>query len=212
VSEHARVCSYARFGTGTSDAPPVVQTFTTEADGLHELLQVAGEPGPYVLVGHSIGGSEAVAFASRFADELEGLLLLDATPIGWPAAVCAVPDDGSEPAAGFRDTCSAVSDPEENPERVDARAAFAEVDRISSLGDLPMIVASRGDLSHPGLADWIDAGLAREWTDGQARWASLSSAAELVTIRDTGHYIQLDQPQVAIDRILSLLPGASTSR
>jgi pimeloyl-ACP methyl ester carboxylesterase len=212
VSERARVCSYARFGTGTSDAPPRVQTFTTQAADLHELLRVAGEPGPYVLVGHSFGGAEAVAFAARFTDEVAGLLLLDATPVGWPDAVCAVPDDGSEAAAGFRDTCAAISDPEKNPERVDATAAFAQVDSLGALGDRPLIVASRGDLSHPGLAAWIDAGLAREWTDGQAHWASLSSAAEVVTVRDTSHYIQLDQPRVVIDQILSLLPGAPTSR
>jgi pimeloyl-ACP methyl ester carboxylesterase len=32
IAERARVCSYARFGTGTSDAPSTIQTFTTQAD------------------------------------------------------------------------------------------------------------------------------------------------------------------------------------
>src|SRR5262245_21353735 len=38
LSAEARVCSYDRFGTGTSDAPPADQTFTSEAADLHELL------------------------------------------------------------------------------------------------------------------------------------------------------------------------------
>ncbi len=62
ISEHAHVCSYARFGTGTSDAPSSTQTFETQAADLHALLHKAGEPGPYVVLGHSFGGAEAVTF------------------------------------------------------------------------------------------------------------------------------------------------------
>ena len=50
LSADSRVCSYDRFGTGTSDAPPADQTFTSEADDLHQLPQTAGEVGPYVVV------------------------------------------------------------------------------------------------------------------------------------------------------------------
>ena len=60
--EAPRVCAYARFGTGTSDPPLTTQTFTTQSDDLHALLEDAGEPGPYVVVGHSFGGAEAVTF------------------------------------------------------------------------------------------------------------------------------------------------------
>jgi pimeloyl-ACP methyl ester carboxylesterase len=61
----ARVCSHDRFGTSTSDAPPTDQTFTSEAADLHQLIQIAGEIRPYVVVGHSFGDAEAVAFTSR---------------------------------------------------------------------------------------------------------------------------------------------------
>ena len=60
-----------------------------------------GEPGPYVVVGHSYGGAQAVTFAASYPAEVDGLLLLDATPPTWTAAGCAVPDDGSEAAADF---------------------------------------------------------------------------------------------------------------
>ena len=60
ISQENRVCSYARFGTGTSDPPVSTQTFTTQATDLHALLTAAGEPSPYVVVGHSFGGAEAL--------------------------------------------------------------------------------------------------------------------------------------------------------
>jgi pimeloyl-ACP methyl ester carboxylesterase len=205
LSARARVCSYDRFGIGTSDAPPTDQTFTSEADDLHQLLQLAGEVGPYVVVGHSFGGAEAVAFTSRFSDAVEGVLLLDASPVTWPGAVCAVPDDGSQAAAGFVGICAAISDPARNPERLNAPVAFADVGSIESLGDIPMTVATRADLSYPGLPTAVASQLAAVWTEGQAHWASLSSAAKLITIADTSHNIQIDQPAAVVAQISALL-------
>ena len=205
LSAETRVCSYDRFGTGTSDAPPTDQTFTSEADDLHQLLQTAGEIGPYVVVGHSFGGAEAVAFTSRFSDEVEGVLLLDASPVTWPAATCAVPADGSQTAAVFAGICAAISDPGKNPERLNAPAAFADVASIESLGDVPMTVATRADLSYPDLPTTVESQLAGVWTEGQAHWASLSSAAKLITVPDTSHNIQIDQPGVVVDQISALL-------
>src|SRR5262249_50783552 len=118
LAEHTRVCTYSRFGTGSSDPPTAVQTFATEADDLHALLHSAGEPGPYSVVGPSFGGAEAVTFTQRYPGEVNGLLLLDASPPDWPAAVCAVSDDGSDAAAGFRQTCAMVSEPDGNPEQL----------------------------------------------------------------------------------------------
>ena len=106
VAQDARVCSSARFGTGTSDPPATVQTFRSQAADLHQALGSIGEPGPYVVVGHSFGGAEAVTFASMFGDEVAGLLLLDASPTTWPETVCAVPDDGSDTARSYQQACA----------------------------------------------------------------------------------------------------------
>src|ERR687893_2753882 len=55
VSNHTRVCSYDRAGMSWSEPGPKPRTFMRIADELHALLQAAGEQGPYVLVGHSVG-------------------------------------------------------------------------------------------------------------------------------------------------------------
>jgi pimeloyl-ACP methyl ester carboxylesterase len=204
LAQRARVCSYSRFGTGQSDAAPVDQTFTTQADDLHTLLHGVGEVGPYLLVGHSFGGPEAVAFTGRFPDEVDGLVLVDASPVAWPAAVCAVPDDGSEGAAGFRQTCALISDAANNPERLSAPSAFAEVGAIGSLGDVPMTVLTAAQHPRPGLDATQAARLDEVWTDGQEHWATLSSHADLRSIGDTGHYIQLDRPDVVIGAVMEL--------
>jgi pimeloyl-ACP methyl ester carboxylesterase len=199
IADHARVCSYAKFGTGTSDPAPTPQTFATQADDLHELLRVAGEPGPYVVLGHSFGGAEAVTFASRHGEEVVGLLLLDASPTTWPATACSVP--------AFAPVCDQMHDPAADPERLDVFPAFEAVARITSLGDLPTTVVTGAHRVAPGVEPDELARLDGVWSDGQQRWARLSSASKVVTVERTGHHIEVDQPQLVVDEVTGLLPG-----
>ncbi len=206
IATKARVCSYDRRGTGTSDPATSTATFTTEATALHTLLSTIGEAGPYVVVGHSFGGAEAVAFASLFADQVTGIVLIDASPTTWPAASCSVANDGSDMAAMMRANCTGAFLPTGNSERLDVSAAFAEVAEISSLGSLPMAVITAtsrdlADVTAPEVARLNEA-----WNQGQQDWIALSNAAHLVTVDDTGHHIEIDQPEVVIDEITRLLP------
>ena len=205
MSQTTRVCSYERFGDGTSEAPPAPQTFATEADDLHTLLQSAGEPGPYVIVGHSFGGPEAVTFASKFPAEVRGMLLIDASPLTWNTAICAVPDDGSDTAHVFIDLCTQQSSPANNGEHLDAPTAFADVAAINSLGAVPMIVVTADHHSYPGLASTEEARLDDVWNEGQAHWRSLTPSAQLISVDNTSHNIQLDRPEVVLDKIQQLL-------
>lgn len=206
IAPRARVCSYERPGTGTSDPATSTATFTTQATDLHALLSTVGEPGPYVVVGHSFGGAEAVTFASLFADEVTGLVLVDASPATWPSALCGVPDDGSDAAAMLRGLCGSFA-PTGNSERLDAVTAFAEVARIVSLGSLPLAVITAthrelpADLAAPEVARLNEA-----WHQGQQAWMALSTDAHLVSVEHTGHHIEIDQPGVVIDEITRLLP------
>ena len=206
VSRRARVCSYARFGDGTSDLPPATQTFATEAEDLRSALRSIGEPGPYVLVGHSFGGAEAVTFTERFPTEVLGLMLLDASPVDWLSASCAVPDDGSPGARVFRDNCASISSAGNNAEHLDGPAAFAEVAAIDSLGHVPLMVLTAARHPYPGLAASEEARLSQVWDAGQQHWMSLSPSAQLVSVDNTSHDIQLDRPDVVIEQLQRLLP------
>jgi pimeloyl-ACP methyl ester carboxylesterase len=73
-----RVCSYDRSGTAWSDLGPKPRTVYQEAYDLHRLLAKAGEHGPYVLVGHSAGGTVARIFAMQYRKETRGVVLVDA--------------------------------------------------------------------------------------------------------------------------------------
>ena len=206
IAAHARVCSYARPGTGTSDPAVSTQSFATQATQLSALLATIGEPGPYVVVGHSFGGAEAVTFASRYADQVRGLVLIDASPASWPTELSAVADDGSDMATTIHATCAGWADPTANAEHLDVFAAFNEVAGISSLGSLPMTVITAVDRQLADLGATERARLTAAWDQSQQRWADLSTSSQVVRVEDTSHHIELDRPEVVIDAVVELLP------
>ena len=78
VATFTRVCSYDRAGLGWSDPsqhPRTAQQFATE---LHSLLIAAEINGPYVLVGHSLGGFTVRMYTSQHPSEVVGMVLVDA--------------------------------------------------------------------------------------------------------------------------------------
>ncbi len=79
VAATARVCAYDRAGQGWSDEADSPQDGVQSAETLHALLTKAGEHGPYVLVGHSTGGTYALTYAARHPDQVAGLVLLDSS-------------------------------------------------------------------------------------------------------------------------------------
>ena len=78
VAERTRVCSYDRAGLGWSDSGPHPRDASSIARELHDLLLRAGESGPFVVAGHSLGGQYAIMFAELYAPDTAGLVLIDA--------------------------------------------------------------------------------------------------------------------------------------
>jgi pimeloyl-ACP methyl ester carboxylesterase len=82
VAADTRVCAYDRAGQGWSEDSAGPHDGATIAADLHTLLQRANEPGPYVMVGHSMGGPYVMTFAQRYPNDVAAMVLLDATSPG----------------------------------------------------------------------------------------------------------------------------------
>jgi pimeloyl-ACP methyl ester carboxylesterase len=77
VAGFARVCTYDRAGMGWSEPGTQPRTSQQIVKELHTILGNAGVEGPYVLVGHSFGGTDVQVYASRYPDEVAGVVLVD---------------------------------------------------------------------------------------------------------------------------------------
>ena len=77
VAQFAEAVSYDRAGLGWSGQLRSVPTLDGMTAQLRQLLQAAGIPGPYILVGHSFGGLLTRAFACAWPNDVAGLVLVD---------------------------------------------------------------------------------------------------------------------------------------
>jgi pimeloyl-ACP methyl ester carboxylesterase len=78
AAKFTRVFSYDRPGLGWSDPANDPLTASNVARRLRCLLGASGMEGPYVLVGHSMGGLFIRMFAHHYPDEVAGMVLVDA--------------------------------------------------------------------------------------------------------------------------------------
>jgi pimeloyl-ACP methyl ester carboxylesterase len=80
VSHTTRVCAFDRAGEGWSGGKATAED-GHQSNDLHALLQVAHVPGPYLLAGHSVGGTYALVYAKDYPTQAAGVALIDsATP------------------------------------------------------------------------------------------------------------------------------------
>jgi hypothetical protein len=184
VAAQTRVCLYDHAGHGSSDPAPNRKREAEDlANDLHALLAAAGVDGPFVLAGSSFGGMLVTFYASRFPEDVAGVLTLD-TPApsadlnieNFPEGVWDAPgnDDHLDVLYGFENR-------------------FAK-DPVHFAAPLTIITATEGQSNVEDQKYWLQ-------TSPQARQIELSG----------GHDIYLAQPQQVAEQILVLVDGAAAS-
>jgi pimeloyl-ACP methyl ester carboxylesterase len=78
LMDTATVVSYDRGGYGWSEKTTTERTGENIVNELYTALKKENIEGPYILVGHSIGGMYTRLFAQKYPDEVAGMILLDA--------------------------------------------------------------------------------------------------------------------------------------
>ncbi len=219
VSKHVRVFAYDRAGYGQSESGPMPRDANRAAYELKCLLDGTEIRGPYLLVGHSLGGLHMQVFADRYADVVAGLVLLDPPPLGWISGEY-FPDlkemfqretDGLLEAAT---QARRSSNPEERNRAGFLEAIHSEhksmlartgdqVLKIESFGDFPMVVIA-AERPNPMFGEWAEAYQAF-WIEESRKLTKKSSVGVFVLADGSGHHIHLDAPDVVYDVIIRML-------
>lgn len=77
IAKTTRVCAWDRAGAGFSSPSPQPQTVDNTTADLEAALRLGGVKGPYVIVGHSLGGYESLLFTDSHRADVVGMVLVD---------------------------------------------------------------------------------------------------------------------------------------
>jgi len=237
IAKKTRVCAYDRAGFYWSEPDPEVQSLARTVRNFHTLLENANISGPYVLVGHSIGGVYIRQFAADYPDDVVGMVLLD---VGHPQQFKQYPELFVEAdnylnilkgmrilnhigvghayfALGGEVDFSELSEPQKSqvktfwasPRYFEAqskeiragRAIWSGALTLGDLGDLPLMVISRGlDLDH-------------DWIEYQNKLAELSTDNQRIIVagaNHTGLVFNPDHAQIVSRAILQVVDAVQT--
>lgn len=225
ASRTTTTCAYDRAGMGHSDAGPLPRDASHFADELHLLLRRSGLPGPYVLVGHSLGGLAVRVYTGRYRQDVRGVVLIDAMAPGLTkprvdegaptnarvAGLLAAPSRlglvrllagplglqaGLPPQLQAESVALSVTPRHARTSALEGLgmpASLQQAARVTTFGDLPLVVLSRGLDLEPA------------WQVQQAALLGLSSRSEHLIAQRSGHTIELDEPEAAAGAIARLL-------
>ena len=79
IAQTTRACAYSRAGVMWSEASNRPFSSAHVAEDLHQALSAAGESGPFVMVGHSLGGPYLLTYTGLYGEEVAGIVLVDAS-------------------------------------------------------------------------------------------------------------------------------------
>jgi len=230
IAQFTRVCSYDRAGLGYSDSSPHSRTSKVIAEELHSLLcsYIRDRMGPIVLVGHSMGGYDVRLYASLYREEVAGMVLVDASHPNqqnrFPAALKNLEGSwlreaeflefsmpfGIPRLMGFCDNDTEVLAAECNFHHAQTSVAemrafaqsAAQTAATGTLGDMPLAVLSHDPSKpQPDLPIDLDKPTNDAWEKMQEELAHLSTRGTQTIAKNSGHYIQLDRPDVVIDAV-----------
>ena len=193
-----RTCAYDRTGRGRSDPRPR-HTLADAAADLRAVLDAAGETGPYIVVGHSLGGAYGRVFAGTDRAAVAGLVLVDAFNPDLESAwihplLGTLRGEYQTRLDGLRAHVSQV-------DGLDWVASEAQL-RESALAGLPIevLVAPRYE---PRLDEATNALIADAW---RGAFESLSPGhVTHTTAWGAGHNIQIDRPDLVIEATRRLI-------
>ncbi|HET9590651.1 MAG TPA: alpha/beta hydrolase [Anaerolineales bacterium] len=227
VAKTTRICTYDRAGLGWSEAGPLPRDAAQFAKELHTLLQNANVPGPYVMVGHSLGGTSVRVFVSEHASEVAGVVLIDSMN----------PGQATQPYV----QAQSQSDPQSQPFSLQAALARFGIARLivklpviassveagqeayyplfvrtqslqtsaNELGGVPASLAQAdavktfGDLPLIVLTARLNTNPG--WPQWQKELLELSSNSQQLFAKNSGHTIQADEPEAAVAAILQMV-------
>lgn len=191
ISMLSNVLIYDRAGLGKSESSSNSRTSREMIKELKELLTEAKIEPPYILVGHSFGGVNTRLYATKYPNEVCGLILVDSTPEDYRERF--LPTMPKEFQQAYKKQFVYEGNYNEFMQ------SLKQLKESRRKLNVPLIVLSAGKKAHYSEASQV------LWNEMQKEILKISSNSEFIMAENSAHYIQNDEPEVVISAIKTLI-------
>ena len=220
LPSNVRICAYDRAGSGLSEAGPAPRTMHQEVFELHALLEAAKIPGPFVLVGQSIGGLLVRLYTEQYGSNVVGVVLIDPTHEsgvlgsvrygGWVRLREKATAGRVVPEPRRDGNASSEYKPEDDYMAEEFQQIYlSRKANPEPLGNRPLIVLGAGKRSKPpGTSDALWEELRKERDEQVQDLAHLSRNSKFILAPSSGHAIHNDDPELVARAMKEVLEAA----
>jgi pimeloyl-ACP methyl ester carboxylesterase len=201
------VLTYDRAGIGKSEIGNLPTHGKQAATDLHALLDKLDLPKPYIVVGHSYGGSVVRLFASMYPDGIGGIILEDSQMEG-------VLEEQRKILKGKDleqlEEIVAKFAPPDNPKTEGDYRDITEqqVKNSGPLPQVPFVVLTAGDRSKgmpPIFSEDARKKMVELGLEMQKKLVELIPGGKQLVINDVGHNIHIEKPEALIKPVIEMI-------
>lgn len=202
ISKITTTISYDRIGLGkssTTEKPRTLENFVSE---LHGFLEKQEIDGPFILVGHSLGGLIIRKFQNSYPEKVVGLVFVDPTLEGLLERLFAArPEEESEMLTKEMDGFFASQSIGVQNEYKEVHTMENEIKELKLPTELSItVLVSYQELPPPFSPD--DIKIKMELFEN---WVKSAPQTKLISTTKSGHYIHYSEPNLVIDEIKKIL-------
>lgn len=193
LSDQTTMITYDRAGYGKSEPGTLPCDGITAMQDLKILLEQLGVPGPYLIVGHSLGGRLARIFASRYPQLTAGLILIDTglqDPRHW----------GREGPREMPNHPNAKSEAECND------LIWWQAEQLVHYPQVPYTVLTAGKTqAYPGSSPADQIKMIKYREADQKKLAQIIPGGKHILVPESGHHIIYDDTEIVIQSITEMV-------
>lgn len=185
--------SYDRLGSGASTRSNRPRVATNFVEELRQGLRNAGLQPPYLLVGHSYGGLMVRLFASRYPNEVSGLVLIDPVIENfYRRAQVEAPQEYLREHEKIQAEADASESEAPRRDWLGFETSLQQLRAAPAVQGENIVILSAAEMELPER-------LRSVWLDEHARWAKDAGAKH--TYVKSGHRIPREQPDAVVHAV-----------
>ena len=208
LSRLTTVVTYDRLGLGKSDPTNVPRTIENLSCDLNEFLTKNEIPGPYLLIGHSLGTSIIRKYQNDHPENVLGMILIDPVHEDQFDRLMAIKSkEEQEKTLRDREDFEKTLTTGERNEAIQYHQQSATMRDVKFPNNIPITIIGSFQVGHGASEE--DRQIKKELFD---QWSDQARQIKLIATTKSGHYIQDSEPELLIDEVKLMIEKLRTKQ